>query len=104
MKESFDNHNIHEGSFSEIESAEHIMEPPEGPLQELLPIHFTSDQVEAVLHMLNERGFSLKTLSSINESFALNTIIPLITEYLEVSHPRSKEAREEDIIEALQSI
>lgn len=104
MKESFHSPNNFEDTSLENESVDHVMEPPEGPLQELLPIHFTADHVEAVSHMLSERGFPLDALRTINESYALNTIIPLITEYLEIKHPRSKESREEDIIEALKSM
>lgn len=101
MKESFENYDKKEDSPFEIESIEHVMEPPEGPLQELLPIHFTTDQVEAITHILAEHGLTMDTLPPMDEVTARDVLIPLITLYFETNHPDSKEVREEAIIQAL---
>ena len=103
MKESFNTHDSFE-SPDKNESFEPIMGPVEGPLQELLPIHFTTDQVEAITHMLGEHGFTLDSLPPIEESTARDVFIPLLTAYFETSHPDSKEVREEAIIQALSGI
>jgi len=103
MKESFNPRDSFE-SLDSGESVERVMEPPEGPLQELLPIHFTTDQVEAITHILTEHGFTMDTIPPMDEVTARDILIPLLTEYFETSHPDSKEVREEAIIQALSNI
>jgi hypothetical protein len=101
MKNSFEQANFENENELGPESGGEEMPPIEGPLLELAHIHFTSEQIERVADLFERNGFSLKDLPPMGEAYARDTLIPLITEYLEATDAEVQKQKEKEIIEAL---
>jgi len=80
------------------------MDPIEGPLQELLPIHFTSEQIFKLKDLLKRGEFSLDNLPPMGETYARDTLIPLITEFFELTDVKEQGKKGKEIVEALQAL
>ncbi len=101
MKNSFEQVNFENENDLRLESGGEEMPPLEGPLLELIQIHFPSEKIERVADLFKRNGFSLSDLPPMSDVYARDTLIPLITEYLDATDAEVQKEKEKEIIKAL---
>lgn len=89
------------GQEPDQESVEKEMGPVEGPLQELLPIHFTSEQRLRFNDLLERNGLSLETLPPMSKEYTLSAVFPLLNDFFELTNLAEQEEKGKEIIEAI---